>query len=170
MTKKKIAIIITSIILAAALVTAGVFVGRYIYYSIPGEWKAVDGIDEYEGIFDSEFVSITLENDLYNITFSDEDLIEIWSDYLTNIKIRREDNIAGILHEVSGGEAFITVKTENGAYQFSLFGDDDHDTGFEIDRCYYAIDSDDEVPYTETYALATERHGKYQNWDGEWVE
>ncbi len=170
MTKKKIAIIITSIILAAALVTAGVFVGRYIYYSIPGEWTAVDEIEKYSGIFDSEIVSITLENDLYTITFSDEDLIETWNDYLTSIQIRREDNISGTLAKLDGGFVLASIETENSMYYFRFFSDNDHDTGFVINGCYYAINANETTPYSETYALATERHGKYQNWDGEWVE
>ncbi|MCD7944563.1 MAG: hypothetical protein LUH43_06760 [Clostridia bacterium] len=168
MTKKKIAIIITSIILAAALVTAGVFVGQYIYYSIPGEWTTLDEIEKYEGIFDSEFVSIYYEDDLYNVTFSDEDLLQMWYDYLSDLQVRRENKVETNGDE-DGGFLNIQITTANGT-TYSINPDSNEDDRFVIDGIWYAKEPAGASPYSETYALATERHGKYQNWDGEWVE
>ncbi len=168
--RKKIIIIITAVALAVVIITAAVFVGQYIYYSIPGEWTALDEVEKYKGIFDSEFVSIYYEDDLYNLTCIDEDILETWHEYLTSIKIRREDDVSKEINAVSGGTSFVVITTANGkTYAINPYSDEEHALGFEVDGIYYAKDVEGSTPYAETFELAAERHGKIENWSGETV-
>lgn len=86
------------------------------------EWKSINEVGEYQGMLDSPITEITLYGQAGNpyaqVTFSDEDLLQTWSAYLTGLQLQeyyrysQEDQN----QLVGSPPPTVTVTTETGEY------------------------------------------------------
>lgn len=149
------------------------------------EWKSINGVGEYQGMLDSPITEITLygqaDQPYDQVTFSDGDLIEIWSGYLTGLQLQeyyrysQEDQN----QLVGSPPPTVTVTTETGEYTLyftlgvteiihtEVSGEETLESRQWEDGNYrlqsggliYTLSDPEGFPFEQTYEAAAQRHG-----------
>lgn len=148
------------------IVGIGIFFFNKFFSSNSAEWQSLSAIKEYSNIFDQPITEITLRKSVDSAEwaiFDDDDLIKQWTDFLKNVKVKREKEAQDSLEISGGGILIANIQTE--ASQFSIcLESDSHSYYLKSNGYLYAIKSDTDVPF-ETYETAVERHGLKSPWD-----
>lgn len=125
----------------------------------------------YNGFFDDNIKEIVLQKSINTkVTFSDEDLVEIWEKFFRTLQIRKESRkpifVGRIFGNVTvGGGRYVEVITEKSKYLFSFrIPLDENDLKLEIGNYYYGFISNEENPFDDTYNIAKGRHGEINFW------
>ena len=178
-------------ILLIALPAAVVFIAVLLCFLllqpwIPSrDWQKIDRLSDYEGLLDSPITEITLyspaDHPYYRVTFSDEDLIDIWSDYFRQIKVQAmEQDHSQSLHLLGAPSPQITMKTSRGEYTmyFCLGISEINHTGVRGEETLeyrewedgnyrlqsggliYTLSDPENFPFDQTYDIAAQRHGE----------
>lgn len=143
--------------------------GTKVYFNNTksSDWKEINSFKEYEELLNSPITEIrlrkTIDSDQWAV-FTDSDLIEKWTDYLHELEVMRENRITKVDKEVNGGRPVIDIKTQNSKFTLVLRGVP-AEYKFEIDGYFYAIKNPRDIPFSETYDTAVERHGIKSPWD-----
>lgn len=130
-------------------------------------WMKLYQFEEYSSIADSKISEICLRKTIDSANwavFSDEDLIQTWTEVLSNMEVKRAD--ASRQNEYGGnggGGSVVKVKTET--TEFSLILNSvSGGIQLEINGVLYDIHEPGSVPFNETYDIAIERHGVKTPW------
>lgn len=139
----------------------------YIIYQST-KWDFLYKIEKYEKLFESSIVEIKLRESVDSAewaVFSDDDLVKKWESFLKAVKVKRKEAILEDEKGTNGGGGFfIDIITETSEFDFCLIDAPNH-SQFKINGCFYDIKSDIEIPFTETFNAAIERHGITTPWD-----
>lgn len=149
------------------------------------EWKSINEVGEYQGMLDSPITEITLYGQAGNpyaqVTFSDEDLLQTWSAYLTGLQLQeyyrysQEDQN----QLVGSPPPTVTVTTETGEYTLyftlgvteiihtEVQGEETLESRQWEDGNYrlqsggliYTLSDPEGFPFEQTYEAAAQRHG-----------
>lgn len=149
------------------------------------EWKSINEVGEYQGMLDSPITEITLYGQAGNpyaqVTFSDEDLLQTWSAYLTGLQLQeyyrysQEDQN----QLVGSPPPTVTVTTETGEYTLyftlgvteiihtEVSGEETLESRQWEDGNYrlqsggliYTLSDPEGFPFEQTYEAAAQRHG-----------
>ena len=149
------------------------------------EWKSINEVGEYQGMLDSPITEITLYGQAGNpyaqVTFSDEDLLQTWSAYLTGLQLQeyyrysQEDQN----QLVGSPPPTVTVTTETGEYTLyftlgvteiihtEVSGEETLESRAWEDGNYrlqsggliYTLSDPEGFPFEQTYEAAAQRHG-----------
>ncbi len=149
------------------------------------EWKSINEVGEYQGMLDSPITEITLygqaDNPYAQVTFSDEDLLQTWSAYLTGLQLQeyyrysQEDQN----QLVGSPPPTVTVTTETGEYTLyftlgvteiihtEVQGEETLESRQWEDGNYrlqsggliYTLSDPEGFPFEQTYEAAAQRHG-----------
>ena len=149
------------------------------------EWKSINEVGEYQGMLDSPITEITLygqaDNPYAQVTFSDEDLLQTWSAYLTGLQLQeyyrysQEDQN----QLVGSPPPTVTVTTETGEYTLyftlgvteiihtEVSGEETLESRQWEDGNYrlqsggliYTLSDPEGFPFEQTYEAAAQRHG-----------
>lgn len=149
------------------------------------EWKSINEVEEYQGMLDSPITEITLygqaDNPYAQVTFSDEDLLQTWSAYLTGLQLQeyyrysQEDQN----QLVGSPPPTVTVTTETGEYTLyftlgvteiihtEVQGEETLESRQWEDGNYrlqsggliYTLSDPEGFPFEQTYEAAAQRHG-----------
>lgn len=150
------------------------------------EWRKIDSIADYQGLLDSSITQISLycpeDRPYYRVTFSDEDLLAIWSDYLDELELQeyvrysQEDQ-----RQLAGTPPpTVTITTETGEYTmyFCLGISEINHTGVRGEETLeyrewedgnyrlqsggliYTLSDPENFPFDQTYEIAAQRHGE----------
>ena len=149
------------------------------------EWKSINEVGEYQGMLDSPITEITLygqaDNPYAQVTFSDEDLLQTWSAYLTGLQLQeyyrysQEDQ-----NQLVGSPSpTVTVTTETGEYTLyftlgvteiihtEVQGEEtleyraweDGNYRLQSGGLFYTLSDPEGFPFEQTYEAAAQRHG-----------
>lgn len=183
MTPKTKRILLIAISAAAVFLAALVCLLLLKPWAPSRDWQKIDRLSDYEGLLDSPISEITLyspgSHPYYQVTFSDEDLIALWSDYLHQVEVQAvEQDDSQSLHILGTPSPQITVKTALGEYtlRFCLgrhqtvpgSGEatpeyrewEDGNYRLQHDGWYYTLSDPEGFPFEETYEIAAQRHGE----------
>ena len=146
-------------IVAAVLVLAVTVVGVYWFFFLPGSWKPIDRFGEFQGILDSPIQQVTLRHIGYEVTFTDEDLIQSWQQGLEQLQLRKTRVNPRLLLNflgpwVGGNTNAATLVTETGEYTITFWEDE-----IFLSLFCYAPNDWANLPFEETYYQAVERQG-----------
>ena len=149
------------------------------------EWKSINEVEEYQGMLDSPITEITLygqaDQPYDQVTFSDEDLLQTWSAYLTGLQLQeyyrysQEDQN----QLVGSPPPTVTVTTETGEYTLyftlgvteiihtEVQGEETLESRQWEDGNYrlqsggliYTLSDPEGFPFEQTYEAAAQRHG-----------
>lgn len=149
------------------------------------EWKSINEVGEYQGMLDSPITEITLygqaDNPYDQVTFSDEDLLQTWSAYLTGLQLQeyyrysQEDQN----QLVGSPPPTVTVTTETGEYTLyftlgvteiihtEVSGEEtleyraweDGNYRLQSGGLIYTLSDPEGFPFEQTYEAAAQRHG-----------
>lgn len=149
------------------------------------EWKSINEVGEYQGMLDSPITEITLYGQAGNpyaqVTFSDEDLLQTWSAYLTGLQLQeyyrysQEDQN----QLVGSPPPTVTVTTETGEYTLyftlgvteiihtEVSGEEtlesrqweDGNYRLQSGGLFYTLSDPEGFPFEQTYEAAAQRHG-----------
>lgn len=149
------------------------------------EWKSINEVGEYQGMLDSPITEITLYGQAGNpyaqVTFSDEDLLQIWNHYLTGLQLQeyyrysQEDQN----QLVGSPPPTVTVTTETGEYTLyftlgvteiihtEVQGEEtlesrqweDGNYRLQSGGLFYTLSDPEGFPFEQTYEAAAQRHG-----------
>lgn len=149
------------------------------------EWKSINEVEEYQGMLDSPITEITLygqaDNPYDQVTFSDEDLLQTWSAYLTGLQLQeyyrysQEDQN----QLVGSPPPTVTVTTETGEYTLyftlgvteiihtEVSGEEtlesrqweDGNYRLQSGGLFYTLSDPEGFPFEQTYEAAAQRHG-----------
>lgn len=149
------------------------------------EWKSINEVGEYQGMLDSPITEITLygqaDQPYDQVTFSDEDLLQIWNHYLTGLQLQeyyrysQEDQN----QLVGSPPPTVTVTTETGEYTLyftlgvteiihtEVQGEETLESRQWEDGNYrlqsggliYTLSDPEGFPFEQTYEAAAQRHG-----------
>lgn len=131
------------------------------------EWQSINQIKACRGLLDGPIRSITLRQTTDSAewaVFDDEDLIHQWETYFASLEVMYERPVTKLDMEGNGGMPVIAITTDTAKYTFRLHVTDGKDI-IEIGNDYYTYRSSLELPFTETYNAAIERHGVITPWD-----
>ena len=153
--------------------------------SLSQEWKSINEVGEYQGMLDSPITEITLygqaDQPYAQVTFSDEDLLQTWSAYLTGLQLQeyyrssQEDQN----QLVGRPPPTVTVTTETGEYTLyftlgvteiihtEVSGEETLESRQWEDGNYrlqsggliYTLSDPEGFPFEQTYEAAAQRHG-----------
>ena len=176
-------------ILLIALPAAVVFIAVLLCLLLLQPWipsrdrQKIDRLSDYGGLLDFPITEITLcsplHNPYYEVAFSDEDLIQIWNDYLGRLEVQLEDRDYYSYH-ITGGtpNQSVIVKTTQGEYVLWFSSgkyEIDRSSGEETleyqqwedgnyrlkyDGWYYTLSDPENFPFDQTYEIAAQRHGE----------
>ena len=120
------------------------------------DWMPIQEMDEYETLFDSAIVEMSLEmNYPEEVTFSDSDLLEKWEAYLSGLEVKWDSYWSD---DLDGGLFRVRIKTETGEFELTRVGLDQGD-GILMGGSRYLLSKSIDSLFDETYELAEERHG-----------
>lgn len=149
------------------------------------EWKSINEVGEYQGMLDSPIAEITLygqaDQPYDQVTFSDGDLIEIWSGYLTGLQLQEYHRYSQEDQNqlVGSPPPTVTVTTETGEYTLyftlgvteiihtEVQGEETLESRQWEDGNYrlqsggliYTLSDPEGFPFEQTYEAAAQRHG-----------
>ena len=149
------------------------------------EWKSINEVEEYQGMLDSPITEITLygqaDNPYAQVTFSDEDLLQTWSAYLTGLQLQEYHRYSQEDQNqlVGSPPPTVTVTTETGEYTLyftlgvteiihtEVSGEETLESRQWEDGNYrlqsggliYTLSDPEGFPFEQTYEAAAQRHG-----------
>ena len=157
--KKRTKSILLSAVILCILVIAGIVLFLVFRSSArTTSWQPLDSLNQYAGISEQPITKITLWETADSITyveFEDQDLIQQWSDYLSDAQVKQEQPAPS---DVVGGVPTAYIQTETGEYALH-FGSIEEEPTLEIDGYYFTLQSSAELPFQQTYDAAKERYG-----------
>lgn len=131
------------------------------------DWKKLCEFKEYSSVADSKITEICLRKTIDSAdwaVFSDEDLIQTWTDVLNNMEVKQANNSKQRDYGGNGGSGSV-VKVETETAEFSLiFNSTSGKAQLEINDVLYDIREPEAIPFNETYDIAIERHGVKTPW------
>lgn len=130
-------------------------------------WQSITSIKEYSQIFDQPITKITLRETVDSAewaVFEDADLIEKWTDFLKNMKVKREWVFLDPTPMTGGGGMVANIETGDSKFVICLQKKSD---GYQLETndYLYTIKNDIQIPFRETFDIAVERHGIQSPWD-----
>lgn len=149
------------------------------------EWKSINEVGEYQGMLDSPITEITLygqaDNPYDQVTFSDEDLLQTWSAYLTGLQLQEYHRYSQEDQNqlVGSPPPTVTVTTETGEYTLyftlgvteiihtEVSGEEtleyraweDGNYRLQSGGLIYTLSDPEGFPFEQTYEAAAQRHG-----------
>ena len=149
------------------------------------EWKSINEVGEYQGMLDSLITEITLygqaDNPYAQVTFSDEDLLQTWSAYLTGLQLQEYHRYSQEDQNqlVGSPPPTVTVTTETGEYTLyftlgvteiihtEVQGEEtlesrqweDGNYRLQSQGLIYTLSDPENFPFETTYETAAQRHG-----------
>lgn len=125
------------------------------------KWVSLYDIKYCAKLKNETITEITMKqttDSVLEVVFSDEDLIEEWSSILESMEIKYNWKNTHFMTKLIGGQPLLTVKTNQGNYQFAF---NERKDGYliTINRKRYLIKNPDAVRFNEIYNDAVERHG-----------
>lgn len=149
------------------------------------EWKSINEVGEYQGMLDSLITEITLygqaDNPYAQVTFSDEDLLQTWSAYLTGLQLQEYHRYSQEDQNqlVGSPPPTVTVTTETGEYTLyftlgvteiihtEVSGEEtleyraweDGNYRLQSGGLIYTLSDPEGFPFEQTYEAAAQRHG-----------
>lgn len=144
--------IITILLLCSAVLIISIF------YSNAKKTNANDTIMEYKTFLLEETTQIRLRTAIDSkvcVSFSDEDLIEAWTNYFETanfIYIKETDNSMR-----NGGAKTVDFLSNDKIFTFQFFKEDDT-SYIIIDNMLFSVKNNTTFPFDETYTIATERN------------
>ena len=134
----------------------------------PSKWKKLCEFEEYSSIADSKISEICLRKNIDSANwavFSDEDLIQTWTEVLSNMEVKRASDSRKKDHSGNGGGGSV-VKVETETAEFSLILNSvSGEVQLEINNVLYDIREPEAIPFNETYDIAIKRHGVKTPWN-----
>lgn len=130
-------------------------------------WQPITSIKEYSQLFDQPITKITLRETVDSgewVVFEDEDLIEKWTNFLKNMKVKREWVFLDPTPMNGGGGMIANIETRDSMFVICLQEESD---GYQLETSdyLYTIKNDIQIPFRETFDIAAERHGIQFPWD-----
>lgn len=149
------------------------------------EWKSINEVEEYQGMLDSPITEITLygqaDNPYAQVTFSDGDLLQTWSAYLTGLQLQEYHRYSQEDQNqlVGSPPPTVTVTTETGEYTLyftlgvteiihtEVSGEEtlesrqweDGNYRLQSGGLFYTLSDPEGFPFEQTYEAAAQRHG-----------
>lgn len=149
------------------------------------EWKSINEVEEYQGMLDSPITEITLygqaDQPYDQVTFSDEDLLQTWSAYLTGLQLQEYHRYSQEDQNqlVGSPPPTVTVTTETGEYTLyftlgvteiihtEVQGEEtlesrqweDGNYRLQSGGLFYTLSDPEGFPFEQTYEAAAQRHG-----------
>ena len=170
MTKKTKRILLIALPIAAAVaVLAGILIYVFRPWTPSEGWQSINSIPDYEDLLDAPITEITLLNrtPYYYVSFSDEDLLQIWNDYFADLKVLpvRQYSVEERMQLLGYNPPQIILQTEGKEYQLIFNVQHDGTYFLEYSGYYFDFSEPAELPFEETYVIAMERHGEKCVWD-----
>ena len=141
------------LLLVAGLVLAVLIALGCVVLFVPGFWHPIDFFPQYSGILDSPITQITLWDIGFEVTFSDEDLLDQWEEGLQQLELQKTGTNIHLV-PMTGSTNGITIQTETGEYYLSMWGNKIYLSCF-----VFTPNDSDYLPFEETFAAARQRHG-----------
>lgn len=149
------------------------------------EWKSINEVEEYQGMLDSPITEITLygqaDQPYDQVTFSDTDLLQTWSAYLTGLQLQEYHRYSQEDQNqlVGSPPPTVTVTTETGEYTLyftlgvteiihtEVSGEEtlesrqweDGNYRLQSGGLFYTLSDPEGFPFEQTYEAAAQRHG-----------
>ena len=162
MGRKKLSGIIISISVLIIAASAVFMIVQKVFV-----WKSLSEVEACKGLFESSIRTVVLRKNVDSdqwASFEDEDLVEKWKSYLSNLKVKYARPILWFDWNTNGGGAVIEIKNEEMEYSFTI-RENNGVTMLEIgNHCYYISDEIESI-FTETYDAAIERHDVMTPWE-----
>ena len=165
MKRKILSIILITILLSVSAIFSGCDKETtFIEQPKTWDWQNFTDVEEYSGFFDSKITKIWLMDTVDSarwVIFEDEDLIEKWNEFLSDLEIKAIE--PHDRSEFEGGYPTATVTTEAATY-YITFQSFINKT-IVIGDYLYEFRSSVELPFDETYDEGEKRHGIVTPWD-----
>lgn len=130
-------------------------------------WMKLCEFKEYSSIADSKISEICLRKTIDSANwaaFSDEDLLQTWTEVLNNMEVKRANNSRQKeLGGNGGGGSVVKVETEKAEFSLIL-NSVSGEIQLEINGVLYDIREPEAIPFDETYNIVIVRHGVKTPW------
>ena len=141
------------LLLVAGLVLAVLIALGCLVLFVPGFWHPIDFFPQYSGILDSPITQITLWDIGFEVTFSDEVLLDQWEEGLQQLELQKTGTNIHLV-PMTGSTNGITIQTETGEYNLVFWMNEVHMSVFR-----FTPNDWDNLPFEETFQEAVQRHG-----------
>lgn len=130
-------------------------------------WEKLNDIEYCENILDEKISKIRIRKGVDSAkwaVFSDDDLVNTWTKFLSTIEVRRIDNAGREQQEQNGGSFVVEIDSETKEYCL-VFKSTDAIMQLEVNDAIYDVKMPEDFPFEETYNKAIERYGVKGPWD-----